>query len=383
MNSFTALVVTRRIANKTRAIANFVCSIRNFPRPGARRLSFSIAAAPAMAAIFALTGCAVFSSKVDLKKIPVVSIDAAQANGPGIAPGDKSPLIVTVTDAKGKQLKTEGKGKGPVRWRDLAVTSTVASANTKGVLTLSNDPRVSEGQLPHVTIAVPSHPDVKSVQLDVPLRYDRDFKATFRGFSGSSGGDGQDGSDGSNGSLGSISSENPSPGGDGSNGGNGTPGDPGGPGGDGPPVTVLVALHYAPVVVSAPAGAASSNPGALGSMAGPLLQVSVSSGRTQQLFLVDPHGGSLTITSAGGSGGSGGRGGRGGRGGSGGAGTPSGHDGMSGSDGPSGSSGRDGNGGPIFVTYDPRTRPYLGAIQLRNPRGPKPVVKEGAVGPLW
>jgi hypothetical protein len=46
-------------------------------------------------------------------------------------------------------------------------------------------------------------------------------------------------------------------------------------------------------------------------------------------------------------------------------------------------SGRDGSGGPIFVTYDPRARPYLNAIQLRNPDGPAPIVKEGPVGPLW
>ena len=356
-----------------------------------------------MAAIFALTGCAVFSPKVDLKKIPVASIDATQANGPGIAPGEKSPLVVTVTEANGKQLRTEGKGKGPVRWRDLAVTSTVASANAKGVLTLAKDPRSSEGRLPHVTIAVPSHPDVKPVELDVPLRYDRAFKATFTGSSGSSGWDGQDGTDGSSGSIGSIDLNNPSPGGDGSNGGNGTNGGDGGPGGDGPPVRVVVAIHYPPVQVSnaavnssavpsAPAtGVANPNPVAanapilasLPPTSGPLLQVSVTSGSTEQLFLVDPNGGSLTITSAGGSGGAGGRGGRGGRGGSGGAGIPSGRDGMSGSDGLGGNFGSNGNGGPIFVTYDPRTKPYLGAIVLKNPGGPKPVLNEMAVAPLW
>jgi hypothetical protein len=359
MNSFTSLVFNRATANR------LVC--RN-----AAGIFLSLGA------MFAFSGCAVFSPKVDLKKIPVASIEATQANGPGIAPGDKSPLVVTVTEANGKQLKTEGKGKGPVRWRDLAVTSTVASANTKGVLVLSKDPRTSEGKLPHVTIAVPSHPDVKPAELDIPVRYDRAFTAKFQGASGSSGFNGTDGIDGSSGSMGSIDPEHPSAGGDGGNGTNGTNGSDGSDGEDGPTVRVLVAYHARNVALP-------NNPGA-GSVAwesGPLLQVSVQSGHSEQLFLVDPNGGSLTITSAGGSGGSGGRGGRGGRGGSGGAGIPSGRDGSNGMDGSDGRSGSDGKGGSIFVTYDPRVKPYLGAIQLRSPGGPPPVLNELTLAPLW
>jgi len=347
MNSFKSLVFGRTIQNAP-------------ARHNDAGISLSLSAL-AVAAL--LSGCAVFQHKVDLKKIPVVSIEAAQANGPGIAPGDKSPLVVTVTQPDGKKLTTEGKGKGPVRWKDLAVTSSVAAANTKGVLNLSSDPRASEGRLPHVTIAVPSHPDVTPAQLDIPLRYDRSFKASFSGASGSSGWDGQDGMDGSSGSMGSTDPDHPSAGGDGGSGTNGTDGSNGNAGSDGPPVRVLVAIR---------AGEA-----------GPLLQVSVSSGKSERLFLVDPNGGSLTVTSAGGSGGSGGRGGRGGRGGSGGIGSPNGRDGSNGLDGHSGMSGSDGKGGPILVTYDPRTKPYLGAIQLRNPGGPAPIVKEEPVGPLW
>jgi len=329
------------------------------------------------ASAIAFSGCGVFQDKVDLKKIPVVSIEAVQANGPGMAPGEKSPLVVTVTQANGKKLTTEGKGKGPVRWRDLAVTSTIASANAKGVLALSKDPRDSQGTLPHVTIAVPSHPDVKAAELDVPVRYDRNFNASFAGPSGSNGLDGQDGTTGSSGSMGSTDPDHPSAGGDGSNGGNGSDGDNGRDGGDGPTVHILVAIYDPPPQIS-------NSPGQAGTTkTGHMLQVKVTSGKTERLFLVDPNGGSLTVTSVGGSGGSGGRGGRGGRGGSGGSGIPSGRDGMNGSDGQSGLNGRDGNGGPIFVTYDPRVKPYLGAIQLRNPGGPAPVIKEGPVGPLW
>jgi hypothetical protein len=322
------------------------------------------------AALLAISGCAVFSPKVDLKKIPVASIQATQAKGPGIAPGEKSPLIVTVTQPDGKTLTTKDK----VRWKDLQVSSTMGSISSKGVLALSSDPRVSEGKPPHVVIDVPSHPDVKSAELDIPLRYDRKYSASFFGASGSSGFDGTDGIDGSSGTMGSIDPDHPSAGGDGGNGGNGTNGSDGFAGEDGPAVRVLVALRYGPnAPIAGPAGAPS----------GPLLQVSVSSGRTEQLFLLDPNGGLLTVTSAGGLGGIGGRGGRGGRGGSGGIGTPNGHDGSNGTDGSSGMSGRDGSGGPIFVTYDPRARPYLNAIQLRNPGGPAPIVREGAVGPLW
>jgi len=315
------------------------------------------------AAILTLSGCAIFQQRVDLKKVPIVSIQATQANGSGIAPGDKSPLVVTVVQPDGKALTTEGKGHGTVRWKDLAVSSTVAAVNTKGVLTLPGDPRVSEGQLPHVSITVPSHPDVHAAELDVPLRYDRNYSVSFSGAPGSSGSDGMNGADGSSGSMGSLDPEHPSAGGNGTDGTNGTDGGNGDNGSDGPPVRVLVALRQA--------------------ASGPLLQVSVSSGQTQKLFLVDPHGGSITITSAGGPGGSGGRGGRGGRGGSGGIGSPS---GSSGSDGLSGRDGMDGwpgKGGPIFVTYDPGAKPYVGAIQLRNPSGPPPVIKEAPIGPLW
>jgi hypothetical protein len=393
MNSFTSLVFNRSTRQSALSIQLFlkflaqqgnlitragnqskipktIKNIFRFHKAARIFLSFGV--------MLALSGCGVFQHKVDLKKIPVVSIEATQANGPGIAPGDKSPLVVTVTQPDGKKLTTEGKGKGPVRWRDLAVTSTVAAANNKGVLTLSKDPRESEGKLPHVTIAVPSHPDVKPVNLDIPLRYDRDFKIGFAGPSGRSGWDGQDGTDGSNGSTGSIDPDHPSPGGDGTNGGNGTDGGNGDDGGDGPPVRVVVAIYYPPVQV-----ASASAAGTTMAASSPLLQVSVSSGKTEQFFLVDPKGGSLTITSAGGSGGSGGRGGRGGRGGTGGSGIPSGRDGMNGSDGQSGFSGHDGKGGPIYVTYDPRAKPYLGAIQLRNPGGPAPVLNEMTVAPLW
>jgi hypothetical protein len=318
-----------------------------------------------LAAMLAFTGCAgiqiKLGMKVDLAKLPVSSIEVSQFKGPGIAPGKKSSLVVKVTQPDGTVLMTEGKGHGKVLWRDIAVTPTVVAVNKKGVVSLASDPRISEGKLPHVAIAVPSHPDLHA-DLDIPLRYDRNFTATFAGASGSNGMDGQSGSDGMSGSPGSTDPNNPSAGGNGSDGSNGTNGTDGGNGEDGPPVQVRVALR------------GSDHP---------LLQVSVTSLRTEKLFLVDPQGGTLTVKSLGGAAGSGGKGGRGGSGGSGGSGSPNGSSGRDGSNGQDGLSGSSGRGGSIVVTYDSKVKAYIGAIRLVNDLGPRPVLNEGNVGPLW
>ncbi len=70
-------------------------------------------------------------------------------------------------------------------------------------------------------------------------------------------------------------------------------------------------------------------------------------------------------------------------GGSGGIGTPNGSSGSSGSDGRNGSDGPPGRGGLITVTYDPQVKPYLAAIHLSSQNGPKPVMQEAPVAPLW
>jgi hypothetical protein len=316
-------------------------------------------------ALSALIGCTPIKVKLGMKvyleKTPIASIEASLPKGPGIAPGQKSPLVVVVTEPGGKVLQTEGAGKGKVLWQDLTVTATVVTVK-KGVVSLPKDPRISDGKMPHVTIAVPSHPDVRVAELDIPLRYDYKFVANFSGSSGSSGMNGGDGMAGSSGSMGSTDPNNPSPGGNGGNGTDGSNGQDGGPGGDAPPVQVRVALR----------------PGNH-----PLLQVGVSAAGHQKLYLVDPQGGSLTVTADGGSGGSGGRGGRGGQGGSGGMGTPNGSSGMSGSDGRSGFDGPAGRGGSITVTCDPQAKPFLSAIHLSNQGGPPPAFKEEPVAPLW
>lgn len=324
------------------------------------------AACMALACVLGLTGCTAIrvklGTRVYLDKIPVTSMDARLAQGgPGIAPGEKLPLVVTFTGADGKPWVTEGAGHGKVLWKDLQVTATVAAANQKGVVSLPHDPRISEGKVPHVAITVPSHPDLHA-EFDIPVRYDYSYVSSFSGSSGSSGFNGSDGMDGSSGSSGSFDPDHPSAGRDGGDGTSGGDGSDGGSGGDGPPVQVRVALR------------AGSHP---------LLQVIVSAPGHDRRYLVDPQGGSLTVKSLGGPGGSGGKGGRGGRGGSGGMGSPSGRSGSDGRSGRDGSDGSSGRGGRIAVMYDPQAKPFLGVISLSNPGGPRPVFLEEPVAPLW
>lgn len=328
--------------------------------------SFRIAAAlfPAFCLVF-LTSCASLQvhlgMKVYLDRTPVNSIRASLPKGPGIAPGQKSPLVVTFSQPNGKILTTEGAGAGKVMWGDLQLTSTVVTVNKKGVISLPRDPRASDGKVPHVTITVPSHPDLRA-EIDIPIRYDEKYVANFSGSRGSDGMNGTDGIDGTSGMPGSIDPNNPSPGGNGGDGTDGSNGQDGSNGGNGPPVQVRMTLR---------------------SGAHALLQISVSANGHQQFYLIDPQGGSLTVKADGGEGGSGGRGGRGGRGGSGGIGSPNGSDGRSGSDGRKGWDGSHGSGGLITVTYDPQAKTYLTALHLSSQYGPTPVFREETVAALW
>ena len=299
--------------------------------------------------------------RVDLNKTPVSSIQASLPKGPAIAPGEKSPLVVSLTEPNGKVLFTEGQGAGKVMWKDLQVTATVVLAEENGILSFPEDPRASYDKVGHVTVTVPSQPNLHA-ELDVPVRYDFAFVSDFSGRPGASGMSGSDGLNGISGTSGSIDPNNPSPGGNGSDGTNGSDGKDGEPGGNASPVEVRMALQTG---------------------THPLLQVSVSTFGHRRLYLVDSQGGSLTVKADGGPGGSGGSGGRGGRGGSGGSGTPNGRDGSNGMDGRSGWGGRQGKGGIITVIYDSQVRPFLGVLHLSSRNGPPPLYKEAPVSPIW
>jgi hypothetical protein len=335
-----------------------------------QHFGFSVGRACLGAVLLVMCGCTHIQvwmgARVRLENTPIVTMKASLPKGPGMFPGEKTPLVVTVTGPDGKVLLTEGAGKGKVLWEDLRVTSNIVTVNPKGIVTLPADPRISDGKLPHITITAPSHPDVRA-ELDIPLRYDQSFTSNFSGRSGMSGTSGFDGIDGSSGTNGSTDPNNPSAGGNGSNGGNGSDGGDGSPGEDAPPVQVRVSLR----------------PGDR-----PLLQVRVFGAGREEYFFVDTRGGSLTIKADGGAGGSGGKGGRGGRGGSGGMGTPSGWNGSDGMSGRDGWPGRAGKAGTITMWFDPRTKPFLSLIHFSNRDGskrpgPPPVYIEEPTAPLW
>src|ERR1035437_6555224 len=191
-----------------------------------------------IASMLALNACTPMKvrlgMKVYLDKTPITSIAAGLPKGPGIAPGEKSPLVLIVTEPDGKVLQTEGAGHGKGLWRGLHVTPTAGTANQKGVVSLPHDPRKSEGKVGHVTITVPSHPDLRA-ELDIPVRYNYAFTSNFSGSSGSSGMNGSDGMAGSSGSMGSTDPNNPSAGGNGGKRTQGSDGGDGGPGGDARP----------------------------------------------------------------------------------------------------------------------------------------------------
>jgi len=259
-------------------------------------------------------------------------------------------------------LLTEGQGKGKVRWKDLKITATIVTADQKGNVSVSRDPRVSDGKVGHLSVEIPSQPSVTAAELDIPFRYNIAFVSNFSGAAGSPGSSGSDGQPGSAGSFGSTDPNNPSPGGNGGNGTDGGNGGDGGPGGNAPPVQVEMTLQ----------------PGAT-----PLLQISVSATSHRRFYLVDPAGGTLTVKADGGPGGSGGRGGRGGQGGAGGSGSPSGNSGSNGADGRGGDDGPMGRGGSITVAYDPASKPYLNILHLSSHNGHSPTLREQPVAPLW
>jgi hypothetical protein len=113
--------------------------------------------------------------------------------------GAKSPLVVTITEPDDKILRSEGQGGGKVQWKDLAVTPTIVQANQKGVVSLSRDPRISDGKTGHLIVTVPSHPDLRA-ELDIPFRYDVPFVSNFSGSPGMDGSNGLDGTSGIGGS---------------------------------------------------------------------------------------------------------------------------------------------------------------------------------------
>lgn len=313
--------------------------------------------------VVADSGCSALAVRLGLRvrldTVPVTSASASLVSGrdrskvTALGPGQSARLVIVATTDAGKQFVTVGAGGGKVAFDNYSIEASIVQVSKRGKVSLSSDPRVSDGKVGHLRISPIAHPDVVT-ELDVSPRYDLPYVADFSGSSGFDGSDGIDGLDGMRGSDGTPGTVdpttgalgNPGPGGPGTNGGNGGDGSAGGDGSPGEDVHAWIRLE----------------PGSK-----PLLQIKVSgSSRRQAFYLVDPNGGSLRIVSNGGSGGRGGHGGRAGRGGSGGNGFPdgaSGTDGIAGSDGMAGS---DGLAGAIVLSVDPDALQYMKCISWLN-----------------
>ncbi len=320
--------------------------------------------------------------RVRLDRLAVTAVTASLEDGhdgsvvSALGPGQSAQLVIVATTQDGKQYATVGGGEGKVAFDNYAITATVVQVTNSGEVSLTSDPRVSEGKVAHLRIAPVAHADVVA-ELDIPVRYDLAFVADYSGADGANGIDGMAGWDGSSGADGAAASVDPvtglirpqgpgERGSDGSNGGDGSNGQDGWPG---LPVHIWVRLE--------PARTST-----------PLLQVRVAGAGRQSMYVVDPNGGSLKVLDNGGTGGRGGAGGRAGRGGSGGQGFPPGTSGLDGRPGSEGRPGYAGAGGTITMSVDPAAQPFLSCIKWSNRGGggepdPAPTITVEPVSALW
>ena len=336
--------------------------------PGHRFQSRPRAALVAVLAIaaVALSGCesilVMTGARMRLDGVPLQAIAASMPGNGGIAPGGKATLSVVATTTDGRTLASAGAAGGKVLLDSYHFDASVVKVSADGVVKLPANPHLSEGRTPHVRITAAGRA-APVAELDIPVRYDVAFARNYHGFDGTNGTDGIDGLPGTPGSMGSFDPDSPSAGGDGGDGGNGSDGGDGGDGGPGPDVHVAIAL------------AAGAHP---------LLHVRVSASGKDRDFIIDPAGGSLTITVSAGQGGRKGSGGTGGGGGSGGAGgSGSGASGRDGRDGLDGHDGLDGAPGSITVAIDPAAAPWLGDFHFKNVDGPAPVITTAPVTLAW
>jgi len=327
--------------------------------------------------LVALSGCTELAVRLGLRtrldNVPVSSVSAALVSEhdhtpvDALGPGQSAGLVIVAVGPKGEKFVTAGAGRGKVLLDSYLIDASIVTINKNGRGSLPADPSLSEGKAGRVRITLVGQPGV-TTELDIPVRYDIAYRANFSGAEGIEGVDGFAGLDGSAGTDAPLPMVDPAtglpgtqgPGGrgsDGSNGGDGSNGQDGSPGPD---------VHIWMRLVSG-AGDASA--------ADPLLQVKVSAGTRESLFLIDPHGGSLRVSADGGQGGRGGAGGTGGRGGSGGNGFPPGLSGLDGHAGADGRPGSPGAAGRISISVDPGAQQYLSILSWSNRNG------DGRAGP--
>jgi len=162
-----------------------------------RRPAF-LALAPAVV----LAGCTQMKidmgMRMNVAKLPVNRMEVHLAKPQGVGPGQKASLVVTFTGPNGQTWRTEGAGRGAIMWEALTITSTVATYNNDGTVSLPLDPRMSDGRTGHVVVTLAFNPDLRA-EADIPTRYDLNYYADFNGNSGSSGNNVPGGRDGSSG----------------------------------------------------------------------------------------------------------------------------------------------------------------------------------------
>ncbi len=317
--------------------------------------------------------------RIRLEKIPVTAVSASLVDSRGapvgaLGPGQSARLVVVATASDGKLYPSVGAGRGKVAFDNYTIAATIVTVNGRGSVSLSPDPRVSEGKIAHLHVVPIAHPGL-AADLDIRIRYDIAYSADFSGADGTNGFDGSDGMDGVAGADGTPATTDPTtglttqqgPGGNGTSGTNGGEGSNGGDGSPGQAVRIWVRME---------------------SGTKPLLQIKVAGGGRESFYLVDPNGGSLRVTDNGGRGGNGGHGGRGGRGGAGGDGFPPGMKGFDGLAGSDGHPGAGGAAGTIAISVDPAAQPFLSCITWSNRSGdglagPAPRISVEPIAPLW
>ena len=149
-------------------------------------------------AFVTLAGCSSLAVwlglRVRLDKLPVTSVSASMVSKRGCpavsaqGPGQSARLVLVATTQDGKQFATVGAGSGKVAFDNYTTEATIVAVSKRGVVSLSSDPRVSEGKVAHLHIITTAHPEVVT-DLDIPVRYDIPFVANFSGSDGSAGSD--------------------------------------------------------------------------------------------------------------------------------------------------------------------------------------------------
>jgi hypothetical protein len=203
-----------------------------------------------------------------------------------------------------------------VLWSSFTYNATGAHVTKTGILYVDDD--IANPWAPiHITLHVGQKGP--SAVLDVPLRFDCSYYASYNGQDGDAGDPGADHSDGTDG-------------GDGSRGSDGT---------DGQRVQVVVSIERGPT------SAAS------------LLKVSAQGSHTHHFYYVDPERGSFLLRANGGDGGDGGSGGYGFQ-------TQGALNKHMGAD---GDGGNGGNGGSFLIRVSREAAPYMNHIHFENGGG--------------